>query len=417
MATEPEQPAKSYFLSWRYILFWVSSLLSNIGSWMQLVAQPWLVLSLSNSAFWVGFTGFATTFPAILFTLPGGVLADRYDRKKVTIFFQVIQFFFVAALVVLLVKGWLHVWMIIVISFIVGLTDALSNPSFQTIVPSLVDHKDISRAVSLNSTQFNLSRILGPVIAGVVIARYGGVACFSANAISYFPFLIAIWYVYPRNKARIRKETIQSKPVDQWREIRDLLHIHTIRLPLLTVLAANFFCGPLITFCPILIRDVFHSGVGDYGWAMTAFGAGGLIGAGVTFLQFSGSFGRNKFASAMAVFQGMLLIILALLHSFLLLGLILVLCGITQISANISVNTFLQENAADKLRGRITSLYQLAMYSGVSLGTLVTGFMVSRWGIATSFEINGSIAIVLQSALLWRQLQQPAEKSGVVNKV
>ncbi len=416
MDQNQDKSPNNYFLTWRYLLFWISSLLSNIGSWMQQVAQPWLVLSLSNSAFWVGFTGFATTFPALLFTLPGGMLADRYDRKKVTLFFQFIQFLFVGVMLVLLIKGLLRVWMIIVISFIVGITDALSVPSFQTIIPSLVARKDIPRAVSLNSTQFNLSRVLGPVIAGIVIARYGGVACFSANAISYLPFFISIWFIYPRNRVKITTTTIQTKPVNQWFEIRDLLRIHAVRLPLVTVFAASFFCGPLVTFCPVIIKDVFHSGVGDFGWAMTAFGGGALIGAAVTFIPFRGPYGRNRIASAAAVLLGFIIIAIAMTHSFLLLSIMLVLAGITQIAANISANTFLQENAADNLRGRITSLYQLAMYSGLSIGTLFTGFMVSRLGIVPAFVINGSIAVIIQSALLLRQLHQPIVNSFEVNK-
>jgi len=406
MATEDPKSSPNYFLTWRYLVFWLSSLLSNIGSWMQDVAQPWLVLSLSGSAFWVGATSFATNIPGLLFTLPGGLLADRFDRKKVTLFFQAIQFVFVLLLVILLITGWLKVWMIIVISFIVGLTDSLCNPALQTIVPSLVKREDIPRAVSLSSAQFNLSRILGPVIAGVVIARFGIVACYGANAISYLPFFIAIWFIYPNKRGKISSVPTISKPLDQFREIRKLLRARAVYLPLTTVFVANLFCGPLITFCSVLIRDVFHSGEHNFGWVMAAFGTGALMGAAVSFINMPASFSRHKLAAMVAVLQGALLAGVALNRSFPLLFVLLTLAGAVQIIVNISVNTFLQEHAADNMRGRVVSLYQMAMYSGISIGALLTGFIVAKTNITEAFLMNAVLAVILQAWFLSRLLRK-----------
>ncbi|MGZ4035780.1 MAG: MFS transporter, partial [Bacteroidia bacterium] len=198
MVQNSDQLPKKLLHTGRYALFWISSLLSNIGTWMQQIAQPWIVLNLSNSAFWVGLDSFAMNAPGLLFTLFGGVLADRYDRKKVILFFQSIQFLCILTMLIFLIIGWLKVWIIVFISFIVGVTDSLSMPSFQSVIPSLVDPKDIPQAVSLNSTQFNLSRFLGPAIAGIVIVRFGVVACFGANAASYIPFFLSLYFIYPR---------------------------------------------------------------------------------------------------------------------------------------------------------------------------------------------------------------------------
>ncbi len=167
-----EKSPKSFLKTRLYALYWMSSLLSNIGTWMQQVAEPWVVLSLSNSPFWVGLDSFAMNAPSLIFTLFGGILADRFDRKKIVLLFQTIQWLCILIMLTLLILGWLKVWMIVLISFLIGLTDSLSMPSFQTIIPSIVDEKEIPKALSLNSTQFNLSRILGPAIAGVVIAKY-----------------------------------------------------------------------------------------------------------------------------------------------------------------------------------------------------------------------------------------------------
>ena len=410
MTPKNDAPATGkFFRTWRYILFWISSLFSNMGTWMQQIAQPWVVLSLSNSPFWVGLDSFALNVPGLLFTIAGGVLADRFDRRRLVLILQLMQFACVLLLVALLATGALQVWMIVCISFFVGLTDSLSNPSFQTIIPSLVPAEDIPRAVSLNSTQFNLSRILGPAIAGVIIVKFGAVVCFSANAASYFPFLLSVWFIYPRKQKQPAQQTevIQQKPIEQLAEITRLLRIPHISLPLMITFITNLFCGPLVTFCPVLIKNVFHAQVGNFGWAMAAFGCGGLLGAGVSFIPLPKQFARNRLAAVAAIILALTVVAIAFNRSLVLLSVLLVCAGAALTVANISVNTFLQQNATNINRGRVASLYQLALYGGISLGGLLTGFVVARLSITTALMINGGIAAVLQLLLFGRQLMQP----------
>jgi MFS family permease len=410
MVENTNRPPKNFFGTWRYLLFWVSSLLSNMGTWMQQIAQPWMVLKLSNSPFWVGLDSFALNVPGLLFTLLGGVLADRVNRQRLILIMQGIQFLCVLALVILLITGLLKVWMIVSISFLVGSTDALSNPSFQTIVPSMVSQRDIPRAISLNSTQYNLSRILGPVIAGIVIARFGAIACFGANAASYFPFLLSIYFIYPRKRVKPTNTPTptQVRPLDQFQEIRKLVLIRKVRLPLLTSFVANLFCAPLITFTPVLIRNVFHAQVGEFGWAMAALGLGGLFGAGISFINLPKSFDRDRFSAVASVVLGLAVVAVALNHSLQLLSILLVLAGAMLTATNVSVNTFLQEKATNANRGRVASLYQLAIFGGTSLGALITGFSVSQFNISTALVINGTLAFLFQAWLLWQQLRKPA---------
>ena len=398
-------PQKSFFRTGRYILFWVGSLFSNIGAWMQQIAEPWLVLSLSNSPFWVGMDSFALNIPGLLFTLLGGVLADRYDRKKTVLFFQAIQFLCVITMVMLLIVGWLKVWMIIVISFFVGLTDSLSMPAFQSITPSLVEKKDIRKAVSLNSTQFNLSRILGPAIAGIVIVRYGATICFSANAASYIPFFISLYFIYPRRKLETQQELIVAKPIQQLKEVRTLLLNPKVRIPLLTVLVTSMFCAPLITFCAVLIKNVFHAEVTHFGGAVAAFGIGGLIGAAVSFISLPESFKGSRFASVLAILLGLAIVAIALNHSLYLLIMLLIFAGATLTASNISINAVLQENIGNNIRGRIVSLYQLALSGGISIGALFTGFMVTQLNISIALLINGIFAVAFQIWLLCKQIK------------
>ena len=171
----------------RFGTFWFSSLLSSIGTWAQQVAEPWLLLTLGASSFVIGLDSFAMNAPVLLLTLAGGFLADHYDRRRVIGLFQSIQMLCPTAIVALLIMGGIRPWMIVVLSVIVGVTDALSMPSFQSIVPSIVAREDISEGLTLNSAQFNLARILGPSIAGVLMSSAGAMACFVVSAASSCP--------------------------------------------------------------------------------------------------------------------------------------------------------------------------------------------------------------------------------------
>ncbi len=406
MVENTEQLSKSFLRTWRYALFWVTSLFSNIGTWMQQVAEPWVVLSLSNSPFWVGLDSFALNASGLLFALFGGILADRYNKRKIVLFFQAIQFLCVLSLVALLVLGLLKVWMIVIISFLVGLTDSLSMPAFQSVIPSIVSPNDIPHAVSLNSTQFNLSRILGPAIAGIVIVRYGAVVCFSANAASYIPFFLSLYFIYPRRKRTLQSLPAQPKPKIHLVEFKKLLNNPLIRFPLMTTFVTNMFCGPLVSFCSVIIKNVFHSGAGNFGGAVTAFGIGGLIGAAITFIPFPPSFKRNRFATIVSIFLGCIVLAIAHNQSFLMLIILLIFAGAAITTTNISNNTFLHANATNDIRGRIASVNQLALSGGLSLGALLTGFTVSLFDIPTAFYINGTVCILLQALLLWRQSMQ-----------
>jgi predicted MFS family arabinose efflux permease len=288
--------------------------------------------------------------------------------------------------------------MIVLISFLVGTTDALSMPSFQSIIPSLVSSKDIPRAVALNSTQFNLSRIIGPAIAGIAIARFGAVTCFGANAISYIPFFLSLYWIYPK-RIKIHKEPPQqAQPMTQFQEFKKLLTSREVRTPLLTVLVTSLFCSPIITFCPVLIKDIFHSDVEHFGGAMAAFGVGGLIGAALGLFNLPKFLKRDKVSTATAIFLSLVTTTIAFNRSQVLLLGLLVLVGIALTVSNVFANSFLQETSGNHIRGRVVSLFQLALHGGISIGALLTGFTVAQFGISKALIINGVIAGILQIA-------------------
>lgn len=201
---------KSLLRTRRYAFFWGSSLLSNIGTWMQQVAQPWVILALTNSSFWVGMDSFAVNAPSWIFTLWGGILADQGHRKKIILWCQALQFFCVLVLFAFLLLGKLEVWMILLSSFLIGTTDSLSMPAFQAVIPSLVPEEEVPKAIALNSTQFNLSRILGPILAGLLIAKLGATICYAANAVSYLPFFLSLYFIFPKKKESFTDDPYSS---------------------------------------------------------------------------------------------------------------------------------------------------------------------------------------------------------------
>ena len=286
----------------RFGMFCAATLLSNMGTWAQQVAEPWLLLTLGASSVLLGFDAFAAGAPALILTLFGGMLADRRDRRRIIAVFQSIQMLCPITLVPLLLIGDVRPWMVIVSSAVVGITDALSMPSFQSIVPSIVEREEIPAALALNSSQFNLSRILGPAVAGIVMAGVGAVGCFALNAASYIPFIgVALW-IPPRHGARIAARDRSDRP-QLLAGVRAIARDPLLRGGLLTVFVTSALCGPLITFAPVLVKLAFHRGVGSFSLAITSFGLGGLFGA-IALLGVRATSDRRLIASAFAAVLG-----------------------------------------------------------------------------------------------------------------
>ncbi len=396
----------------RYGTFCVASLLSNMGTWAQQVAEPWLLLSIGASSFLLGLDSFAAGAPVFLLTLVGGVLADRRDRRRIITIFQSLQMLCPATLVLLLLMGRVTPWIVIALSLVVGVTDALSMPSFQSIAPSIVRREQIPAALALNSTQFNLSRILGPAVAGAVLASIGAIGCFALNAASYIPFIgVALW-ILPR-----RGPIVAARDRSDRRRLlagaRSVARDPLLRGALATVLATSALCGPLITFCPVLIRDAFHRDVTSFSLAVTAFGIGGLVGAG-GLLAIAATRDRRPLASGFAIAYGALTALAALDPWFWALPIVLVFAGLAMTASNTSANTLLQIHAPDRVRGQAVSLYMLAMRGGIAIGGLATGGAIHLVGLRPALFVDGSLAVALQLTLGWRWTRSPTQAAEAV---
>jgi len=395
----------------RFGSFWFASLLSSIGTWAQQVAEPWLLLTLGASSFLIGLDSFAMNAPVLLLTLVGGALADRSDRRRVITAFQSIQMLCPTAIVVLLLAHIVRPSMIIALSAVVGITDALSMPSFQSIVPSIVTREQIGSGLALNSTQFNLSRILGPAIAGVLMASVGVIACFIVSAASYVPFIgVALWILPrwtpapPSAAAPPRRHLLAG--------IGEILREPHLRGALLTVLATSLLCAPLVTFSPVLVKAVFHGGAGRFSTAVASFGVGGLLGA-AGLLSVAPSVDRRRLSSFFALGYAAVVVLIAFNPWFWGLPPLLVLAGASMTISNTAANSLLQATANPHLLGRTVSLYMLAMRGGISLGALLTGATVSLLGVQHAFLLNGILALTVQAVLARGWYRAPLPDPGL----
>ena len=389
----------------RFGTFWFASLLSNIGTWAQQVAQPWLLLSLGASPFLLGLDAFALAAPVFLLTLVGGAMADAGDRRATILKYQSLQMLCPVAIVLLLWLGAVRPWMVIGLSLIVGITDGLSMPSFQSIVPSIVEKQQIPNGIALNSTQFNLSRILGPALAGVLMASMGAAGAFGVSALSYVPFILVALWVLPR--ARPGKPATAA--VD-WHSLRanvaDILRQPLLSGALCTVLISGLLCAPLVVFCPVLVQESLHGNVGHFSLAVGAFGAGGLLGA-LTLLGLDAGRDRRGLSATFAMAFALVVALASQSQSQWGLPLLFACAGLAMTVSNTSANTLLQSAAKASQRGQAVSLFMLVMRGGMALGGLLTGVGIGFLGVRNALLLNGLLALALQAgvALWWPRAQ------------
>ncbi len=396
----------------RFGIFLVASLLSNIGAWAQQVAEPWLLLSMGGSAWMVGLDGFALNAPVWGLTLLGGLLADRRDRRLVILVFQSIQMMCPLMLMILVGTHQVRPWEVIVLSAGVGITDALSMPAFSSIVPSIVEPEQLGSAFALNSTQFNLSRLLGPALAGALLASFGAQACFGVNTLSYVPFIAVALWILPKREWE-SPPVPGGGPSQMFSDLLKVLRDPRLSGGLATVAITSIFCGPLITFCPILIKEVFQKGAAEFGGALSAFGLGGIVGSVSLLAIESKQVDRQWLGSGFAVLHALTVWVVARNTSLVALVGFLVVAGMTMTMSNTALNTQLQSQAEDAIRGQTASLYMLAMRGGLALGNLLSGVVVGGLGIRNTLAANALMAVGLQLVVLrvWRRENPTASGS------
>ena len=386
---------------------WFGACTSSIGTWMQIVAQNWLVLSLTDSAFFLGLDAFLQQLPLMLFTLIGGVLADRYDRRRTLLASQYVQMSTSAALAVLMFFHAVQIWHILLLSFITGLAQAFGGPAYQSLVPSLVAKKDLPNAVALNSIQFNVARVIGPTLFGatLVVFRANGYdepqamnAAFALNAMS---FLVVIYTLMALRVKHLAPATSGSMRAEMTIGLSYVRH-HSDLVALIVLAAATTFLGfAVLTFLPLFAQRIFHEGATTYSQLMAWSGAGSIVGA--LIVAWLGKFPRMGATSlAVQVVYGVLIIAFAMSRVLWLSEVLLFLTGTALMVVFSTVTSLVQLIAPNEMRGRVMSIYMLAFRGGMPLGSLVSGFFATYIGAPLVIAVNGALLIVVAVYFLVR---------------
>jgi MFS family permease len=388
---------------------WAGACTSSIGTWMQTVAQNWLVLTLTGSAFYLGLDAFLGQLPIMLFTLIGGVVADRHDRRRVLLASQYIQMtsaFTLAALVYFQVVRpapgppghavSMTVWFVLALSFLNGCAQAFGGPAHQSLVPSLVDRKDLPNAIALNSVQFNLARVIGPLLAAAALASYGSVFCFTVNGLSFLAVIVALLAL----TAPPRQPLPAQRMLDQFRS--GVSHVrHEGPLFGLTIVgfATTFLAIPLLTLLPVFVQKVFHLGVAEYGRMMAFQGAGAVLGA--LIVAWVGRFkGMGAVALMAQIGLGGVIAAFALSSNPTLSYALLFVAGTAQLVVFSLANSLVQLIVPNEMRGRVMSIYMLAFRSGMPLGSLTAGALANRFSAPAVLAVDGALLMVFGAIVL-----------------
>ena len=390
-----------------FLLFWSGAFLSNTGTWMQAVAQGWLVLQLSNSPFWLGVDGFMATAPGLVLTLAGGVFADLFDRRKLLIYTQTVAGVAALTLGVLVLTGVVKVWMILCLSFVTGCCMSLAGPSYMALVFDLVGRDDLANAIALNSTQFQLARVLGPVAAGVGFKLFGLAGCFIANGISFVFVVAAMMMVkferpgaqnISEPRAKKRREVFTADLVAGLRYAAS--HPRVFKLLVISAVT-SLFGAPYIFMTPVFARDVFHMGESGLAVLMGMAGAGALFGA--LFLAYLGDFRRKGwFVLGGDLAFAVCLICFSLSTNLKVSLFFLFALGFGIVCSVAVTNTLLQKLVTDEMRGRVMSMFMLSFIGAMPIGNLIAGAASHRFGVQKTLAVGGLIIAIFVSIVAVR---------------
>jgi len=379
-----------------YAFFWSGNFLSNIGTWMQNLALGWVVLEMTNSPFLLGLNGFLASAPSLFFSLPGGAIADRLNRRKLMIATQTAMMLLALTLAVLTSFRIVTIAEIFAISFLTGLASSLNNPAYQAIVPDLVKREDLTNAVALNSAQFNMSRAIGPTLGGLALGSLGAAGCFYLNTVSFLALIIALLSI-----------TVPAHPSREgpsvWHTMLDGLEYvgrNRIVILLLSVPAALSLLGlPFVVLMPVYARDLLKVGPSGLGYLMAGAGIGAVISA-LTLAAQAHIRRRQQFILICASAFSLGLILLSRATTFVGSFLLLILLGATMVGALALTNSTLQAISPPAYRGRIMSMYNLAVIGLSPLGSLQAGAVAEALGVRFALALGGAVCVAYFLILL-----------------
>jgi predicted MFS family arabinose efflux permease len=373
-----------YFLSGQGI--------SLLGTWMQRTAQQWLIYSLTDSAFLLGLLGVCQQLPILLFSLFSGVYIDKYPKKNILLFtqaFQMAQALIMAALVGLEIVEY---WHIFILAALLGLSNTLDMPARQTFFIELVGRKDLKNAIGLNATVENTAKIVGPGLAGFIMAKYGVSFCFLLNGLSFIAVIYSLTKInhYDEN-IRTQQKPVMSEIIDGLKYIKhkDIIFYATVSTMIIGIFAMN-----TNVIFPVFARVTFSQQVQGFSFMLSAMGIGALIGS-MVFAARS----RNKLSPRSVLINALLLsgslILAGSVSNYYIVLAVIAIIGMFNITFMTTVNSLLQLNSSDDYRGRVMSVYYLVLTGSSPIGNFATGYVAEHFGPANSFYLGGLISVGL----------------------
>ena len=390
------------FYGREFRILWMGAFTSTVGTWTQEVAQNWLILTLTGSAFLLGLDAFLGDLPIVLFSLIGGVVADRADRRRLLLASQYLQMIFAFVLAALIYSRKVTVVHILLLSFMTGTSQAFGGPAYQSLIPSLVPKAQLPNAIALNSIQFNLARIIGPLVAGVAFSAFGAAACFLFNGISFVAVIVSLRAL---KTTFLPSASHQNLLVDLKAGLLFVRHRRSLLSLNLLAFGSTFFGIPLITMLPLFARQVFGMGPRGYSLLLSCSGCGAVLGA-LTVAALGNSSNKSRTALYLQMFFGLVVVVFSCSRVLWISLSALFLAGIALIAVFALFSSLVQLEAPEQLRGRIMSVYMIAFRGGMPLGSLVTGFLANHIPPAVVLAGNGACLSLIGaiSLLYWRRL-------------
>ena len=386
-------------------------MISLIGTWMQTTAQAWLVLELTHNALLLGLVGALQFLPVMVFSLFGGVLADRLPKRTTLLFTQSFALLQAVVMWILVATGTIQIWQILLLAALLGLTQALDTPTRQAFVGEMVGREDMPNAIALNSSLVNMARVLGPGLGGLLIAWIGIAPLFLLNAISFIAVIIGLVMIDQRKLHALPTRSMDDQKLSTFQSLREGLfyvwHMPTVLLVIGVVGVIALFGINFNVMLPLFATDVFHAGPVGYGFISAAYGLGALFSAlWVAWGNRKPSI-RSLLIAAFAF--SVLEIAFALSHFYILSFPLLVGVGFAQIVMTATANTTIQMVTPNSLRGRVISVYLLVYSGGMPLGNLLAGGLTTLFGAPIAFLIGGILSLI--AAIVGWMMRKPAEKS------
>jgi predicted MFS family arabinose efflux permease len=374
---------------------WIGACVSTTGTFVQQFAQSWLVYDLTKNPFYLGLDLFLGQLPIMLFSLFGGVFADRMDRRKMLLYSQYIQMtcaFVLAGLFVThALKGMSFIAVILTLSFIVGCGQSFGGPAYSALLPALVKGEDLSNAIAMNSIQFNLARVLGPALGGLAYTWFGATWCFTLNGVSYIAVIISLFMIQVKFVPPTSRESILKSMGEGIRFIRQREGLG----PLVVLAFFTTLLGFSITgFLPVIVQTIFHKGPETYQLLLVSSGAGSITGA-LIVAAMERLKGQGHVALLALLALGAATVGFALSHWLPVSCVLIFLAGAAIMASASLMLSLVQVIVSDQMRGRVMSVYNLAFRAGIPLGSLALGKLIPMVGISWALAGSGGILIGL----------------------